>query len=210
MVRSVLFQAEIMIVPRGVACGTAPPSLLEQVRLKVTNADHMTKLYLKPHLSLELPIVKFDSENASSSLRSHPNLATGPIVIISRRKAHERRIINEMDIVTHVYQKYPAIAVSIFEGNTPLVATIKLFQSARAVIAPHGAGLLHILWMRAGTAILEVFPMDSYIGCYQAIAQYGGIQGFVYFANGRSTESSMRGNMTIFEQLIEQMMRGRY
>jgi len=51
-----------------------------------------------------------------------------------------------------------------FEGQ------IKLFAGATVVITPHGAALVHLLWMRRGSAIIELFPYKFYFSMYYKLA----------------------------------------
>jgi hypothetical protein len=47
-----------------------------------------------------------------------------------------------------------------------LESQICLFEAARVVVAPHGAGLANILWCHPGTHILELFSPSYFNDCY--------------------------------------------
>ena len=50
----------------------------------------------------------------------------------------------------------------VFTFGTPgahLAETISLFEGAKLIIGPHGAGLAHILFAAPGTAVVELIFM---------------------------------------------------
>jgi hypothetical protein len=210
MEESTLFRANIMFVPRGVNCGGPPPSLLEQIRFKALNPSKSGIIPLKPYLSLPLPIVRLGSKNISISMQASFRMKSGPIILISRPKTGARHLQNEMDIVNFLSREYEMIPLVIFYGNISLVDSINLFHSARVVVAPHGAGQVHMLWMRPGTAMIEIAPLSSYFGLFPAIATYRQIQISICFDVMATSVSSLKVDMTIFTELFKEIMQERY
>jgi capsular polysaccharide biosynthesis protein len=47
---------------------------------------------------------------------------------------------------------------------------VKLMQKAALIVAPHGAGLANILFLRDGSKVVEVSSGDSFESCYRRIA----------------------------------------
>lgn len=50
---------------------------------------------------------------------------------------------------------FPGEELVVFEGGLPPAEAISLFQRARVVLGPHGAGLSHALFSAPGTALVE-------------------------------------------------------
>jgi hypothetical protein len=207
---STLIRANIMFVPRGINCGGAPPSLLEQIHIKALTPSNNGIIPPKPYFSLPLPIIRLDSENPSVHIQTAFRVKTGPIVLISRPHNRARSILNEIDILNFLAREYPRIPLVIFYGNMSLVDTIVLFHSARVLVAPHGAGMVHLLWMRSGTAMVEISSRIEYNECYQAVATYRRISTAIYFDATAARGSALKVDMHIFTQLFKEVMEERY
>lgn len=74
---------------------------------------------------------------------------------ISRNDAKLRRVINEENIEP-LLKRY-GFEIVVLKGK-PIAEQVRLFQEADAVLAPHGAGLTHIVWSKPGTKVIEFFP----------------------------------------------------
>ncbi|MBC8050757.1 MAG: glycosyltransferase family 61 protein [Chitinophagales bacterium] len=74
---------------------------------------------------------------------------------ISRNDAKLRRVANEAELgpmlKAHGFE-------SIILKGMPIADQVRLFIEAEGVVAPHGAGLAHIAWMRPGAKVTEFFP----------------------------------------------------
>ncbi|WP_456460905.1 glycosyltransferase family 61 protein [Reichenbachiella sp.] len=75
-------------------------------------------------------------------------------IYISRRNAFLRNIINENQL-EEVFQQYNIHSVILEELS--LLDQIQLFVHADNIIAPHGAGLINVMFSR-GASIIEFFP----------------------------------------------------
>ncbi|CAF3333845.1 unnamed protein product [Rotaria socialis] len=207
---STLFRANIIFIPRGINCGGAPPGLLEQIHVKALSPSMIGKIPPKPYLSLPLPTAQVGRENTPILRKGSFRVKNGPIILISRSITRSRRIHNEIDILRFLAAEYTEIPLVIFYGNNSLVDTIALFNSARVLVAPHGAGQVHILWMRPGTVMIEISPRNNYNGCYQAIATYRQILTVIYIDATATAGSALKVDMKIFKDLFNQAMIGRY
>jgi hypothetical protein len=88
-------------------------------------------------------------------------------IYVSRSKASGRRITNEEEILP-IFASRGFARVELEEIS--LSAQIALFAEAEAVVAPHGAGLTHLIWCAPQTKILEVFSPLYVNLCYWSIA----------------------------------------
>ncbi|MEM0966371.1 MAG: glycosyltransferase family 61 protein [Verrucomicrobiota bacterium] len=83
-------------------------------------------------------------------------------IYISRNDAKSRRITNEHQLIKrledHGVKTYCLAGLSVKEQ-------ISIFHNARQIIAPHGAGLVNLLFASSGTSVLELFPEKLHLGC---------------------------------------------
>ena len=100
-----------------------------------------------------------------------PNEISGkPIGIYIRRNEHERRVLNNNEIINYLKSTYINIEWIIFESLN-MLETIKLFNKASIVISPHGAGLTNMLFCKEGIKIIEFMPYSDPNECYNHLAQ---------------------------------------
>jgi capsular polysaccharide biosynthesis protein len=92
------------------------------------------------------------------------------IGIYIKRNEHERRVLNNDEIINHLKSNYINIEWIIFESIN-MLDTIKLFNKASIVISPHGAGLTNMLFCREGITIIEFMPYSDPNECYNHLAQ---------------------------------------
>ncbi|MEK8127118.1 glycosyltransferase family 61 protein [Paenibacillus filicis] len=90
-------------------------------------------------------------------------------VYISRLKANRRRILNEQDVIDLLtargFKIYTLEEMSMDEQ-------IRLFNNARVIVGPHGAGLANITFCRPGTSIVEIFTPNWIKDCYWRISSH--------------------------------------
>ncbi|MBQ9539769.1 MAG: glycosyltransferase family 61 protein [Treponema sp.] len=77
------------------------------------------------------------------------------LIYISRNRSGRRRILNEEELLP-ILKRYAFKTYYLEELG--LLEQQQLFASARMVIAPHGAGLVNLVWSREGTTVLELYP----------------------------------------------------
>jgi len=77
------------------------------------------------------------------------------IVYVSRRDEPTRRVANEAELLAALRAAFPGHPIEVFTGGVSPAEAIALFQRARVVVGPHGAGLSHILFSAPGTAVVE-------------------------------------------------------
>lgn len=94
--------------------------------------------------------------------------SSSEIGIIIKRAEHERKIINHDEMVLYLRTKYPTIEWIEFDSSAKLsvIETIKLFNRAKIIIGPHGAGLTNMLFAKKGITIIEIMPYSDPNECY--------------------------------------------
>jgi capsular polysaccharide biosynthesis protein len=83
-------------------------------------------------------------------------------IYVSRARAWQRRILNE-DQVQQTLQERGFRTV--FLEQTPFMEQVRIFASARAIVAPHGAGLANLAFCAPGTKVIEMLP-PNYVSNY--------------------------------------------
>ncbi|MCR5621307.1 MAG: glycosyltransferase family 61 protein [Treponema sp.] len=124
------------------------PSLVNNFELShLRGYELYNKLYMPPW-----------SNDTYSFLKERNGLGKAEatkLVYISRNRSSRRKIENEEDLLC-ILKKFGFTTYYLEE--MPLREQAELFASARFVVAPHGAGLVNLVWSRAGTGILELYP----------------------------------------------------
>jgi len=123
-----------------------------------------------PHLLASVPVPystralqaqagldRLDDLGQFFSARAKPNTASRRIYI-SRNDARLRRVLDE-EALMPVLERFGIERVTL--KGLPLADQAQLFREADAVIAPHGAGLAHLVWCKPGTKVVEFFPDPS-------------------------------------------------
>ncbi len=106
-------------------------------------------------------------------LRDISNKNNKKRIYISRRKASERRLANEIELEKELKKIGFTI---VFNEDMNLVDQIRLFSNVKIVVSPHGAGLSNIIWSNGFIKVLEIFPSNFVNDCYARLAvQLGNI-----------------------------------
>jgi capsular polysaccharide biosynthesis protein len=104
------------------------------------------------------------AEFYASDVRKKPQAR----VFISRREAPKRRILNEEE-VTELLREFDFRIVRTEQLS--FAEQVKLTASARYLVSNHGAGLTNMLFMKAGSTVLELRHFSDCINnCYFTLA----------------------------------------
>jgi capsular polysaccharide biosynthesis protein len=103
-------------------------------------------------------------------------------IYISRAKAKFRNVLNDGQVVERLrrrgFKSYCCEEMTFREKAD-------LFASAEAVVAPHGAGLTHLAFCRAGTRVIEFFSPRYVNPFFWVIATAGGLDYACVMGAGR-------------------------
>jgi hypothetical protein len=96
----------------------------------------------------------------------------GRRLYLARQGSRHRQVANEPEVIA-------ALAKVGIESCQPETLSfgeqIRLFQSARLVVAPHGAALANIVFCPPGATVVEVFSRHYFNDCYQNLAREAGL-----------------------------------
>lgn len=105
-------------------------------------------------------------------------------IYISREKAQRRKVKNE-DEVMELLKPYGFKCV--FLESEPLTRKIELFHSAQVIVAPHGAGLTHLIFCNPGTKVIEFFNPAWMRQSFRLISQYLGLDYYSFLGKESSS-----------------------
>ena len=83
------------------------------------------------------------------------------LIVICRREG-SRAVLDHGKLLSYVQQKlkelpsWLGLQVEVFDGSGHVRDHIALFQRAKVMIGPHGAGMLNLYWMKPGSAVVEI------------------------------------------------------
>lgn len=90
------------------------------------------------------------------------NVLSPRYIYISRKNSH-RSFCNEEELIALMDNL--GFDVCYLEEMS-FESQIRLFEAAKVIVAPHGAGLANILWCEPGTHIVELFSPRYFNDCY--------------------------------------------
>ncbi|MGJ7457450.1 glycosyltransferase family 61 protein [Halomonas sp. RA08-2] len=90
------------------------------------------------------------------------------LLYVSRADANKRCIVNELEIYEQLQRS--GFEIITLEGMHVKDQQI-LFGEAKAIIAPHGAGLTNIVWCNPGTVLVELLSEQHLLPCFKELAK---------------------------------------
>lgn len=106
------------------------------------------------------------------SLRNIPSVQNTPeYLIISRANVNQRKLLGDEKII----QAFPSIPFKIiYTEEMSYAEQVTTFRNAKIIIAPHGAGLVNLVYVTKDPLVIEVFPTIRKIrdaGAYHQFAR---------------------------------------
>ena len=136
-------------------------------------------------------------------------------MVVSRRDAGGRRnVINHASIMQKLQDALPNCTIREFVGRDhDLNSTILLWTEADVVVAPHGAALAFMTFMRPGRAVIEI-GYDNYdsrgmtfpLSYFMSIAASVGLRYYLSIARG-GYSSSLRADVEDIVSLVQLALR---
>lgn len=149
-------------------CGIAP-----EKRLRATRHSHYVAQQLfVPSLPGHTGRVTSRSCNFLRDLLPHVNDGlrdSDQGIFVSRKDAKRRRIVNEEEVWKMLRRRgFKRVTLSGLSVRDQM----RLFASAPAVVAPHGAGLSNLVFCRPGIRVVECFSPTYVNGCFRNVAHH--------------------------------------
>lgn len=185
--------AELVLLPMGNGCSDPPTVLLQQV-----NAFFFAKFQGDANLI-----------HTNKSLTTHNDR---PMVVYIHRS--EDRQLYGMDKILKTIRKLLKVHrldynVHMFnDTNLPTFEeTIRIFQNAKLIIGPHGAGFSNILFAKPGTFVVEVVCYAPYTRpCFRNMAYKLGLRYYAMLTTksnkGRRCAKGVYANATELDKVL--------
>jgi hypothetical protein len=104
---------------------------------------------------------------------------------LSRQNDSFRRVLNESEVITCLSKRgFEAINPARF----PIAQQAELFSNAEAVVSVISSGLSNIVFMRPGSAVIEIFPENFFMTVEWALCDLLDLRFFYLFENGSLPE----------------------
>lgn len=137
--------------------------------------------------------------------RALGSVGAGERVYVSRRLARRRRVVNEEEL----WARLEALRfVRVDLEDLGWAEQIALFQRARSVVSPHGAGLANVVFCTPGTRIVELFHREYVNDCYGRIARLLGMEYRPVLSPGtRAAEQKLEANRLDIPAVVDDVVR---
>ncbi len=115
----------------------------------------------KPNYSGYVNTVDLDLLNRNFTITN--NDESPSYIYISRKYAKLRQIGNELELEQYLH-KYGF--KTVYLENLTFQKQLNLVANAQVIVAPHGAGLSHLVWGNKKKTVIEIFPSNIFNDCY--------------------------------------------
>ncbi|WP_299820741.1 glycosyltransferase family 61 protein [uncultured Pontibacter sp.] len=93
-------------------------------------------------------------------------------IYISRQDSDARNVTNEVQVIA-LLEKYGFKKVVL--SDFTFAEQVSMFQSAEAIVGPHGAGLTNLVFCQKGTQVIELFAKEYLLTLYTDLATKVGL-----------------------------------
>ncbi|MGB0562738.1 MAG: glycosyltransferase family 61 protein [Spirulinaceae cyanobacterium] len=137
----------------------------------------------------------------SSSDDFQSNVPAIARLYVHRRTARYRKVLNEAQV-------WELLAGSFgFETATSETLTVVeqavLFNRAKVIVAPHGAGLTNLVFCAPGTTVIEIFSPNYVNACYYALSQQLGLNYYYLIGEGQPPPAGVDPHLAGDDILID-------
>lgn len=112
---------------------------------------------------------------------------SGDRIYLSREHASRRKIKNEAEVIS-VLSEYQFLTIYLEEWS--FTEQVTIFNHARAVFSPHGAGLSNLVFSQPGTKVLEVFSPAYVNSCFWTLCSQVGLEYYYFLGEGTETTAN--------------------
>jgi hypothetical protein len=129
-------------------------------------------------------------------------------ILVIQRSGRMRVLSNHAELIGALTERFPSTPVLVFRDNPPppLEETVRMFYSARVIIAPHGAGLSNIVLARQDAAVVEIM-VAPVVTCYLDLARELGNEWRGVYGNAQSESAPMRVNVDEVVSIVSGMLK---
>lgn len=171
-----------------------------------------SKLHLRPE-KLTVPSFPYMNKWCCEYLREKvllpevldQEIETYERIYISRASSPKRKILNE-EAILKVLE--PLGFKKIMAETLSFSHQVKLFNSAKVIVAPHGAGLTNLVFSNPNTKVIEVFSPNYVVGCYWILSNFVDLDYYYLMGEGERPDNHRisDGNITVDPQKLSQLL----
>lgn len=103
-------------------------------------------------------------------------------IYISRQKAIGRKVINEGEVIRFLsHYNFKKVLLEDFTFKKQ----IEIFNSAKVIIAPHGAGLTNLVFCKPNSKVIELFSPKYINPCYYSLSNLINLDYYYLLGEGK-------------------------
>jgi capsular polysaccharide biosynthesis protein len=128
------------------------------------------------------------------------------LLYVSRLDTKARVVLNEASLIERL--KLLGFEIFVATGKS-VVEQIRIFNEAKLIVAPHGAGLTNVLFSQPGSILLELKQSSYFSTSMMKLAQIAGVRYFseVFFPSGEeNSDRSWSVDVDRVEKTIEKLL----
>ncbi len=121
-------------------------------------------------------------------------------IYVCRGNVKYRKVSNEKEVISFLEKKG---FVSVKMDGLSVFEQARIFNSAKIIIAPHGAALTNLVFCKKGTKVIELFNPDYVNVCFWTIANNINIKYFYVFGERQiGIKQNMLINICVFDKIF--------
>ncbi|CAI5499657.1 unnamed protein product [Closterium sp. Naga37s-1] len=128
------------------------------------------------------------------------------VVLLVRRPGKERVMEREGDLEGSMRRVFGDRLV-VYGNSLPILQARALFRRARLVVAVHGAGLSHTIFMPSNASVLEIRPRDYHNTCYHHLAEACDVNYYLMLGEGNK-KGTVKADLGEVMGLVETIASG--
>jgi EGF domain-specific O-GlcNAc transferase len=130
-----------------------------------------------PHACAPSPLLSVFSKRILShyGIEQHRLADDRPIVVTYSIRSQKRRLLREEEHLVALRLAFPHITIQAVDfALSSFEDQVKLAASTDILVGVHGAGLTHAMFMRPGSAVVEILPMEFNFMGFRNLAHLAG------------------------------------
>jgi hypothetical protein len=91
-----------------------------------------------------------------------------------------RSIENHYELKSYFKDKIPDYFRNDILDDQSIFNQVNIFSNTKILVGQHGAGLVNMLWMPAGSIVVELIPSGVTFSCFSILSELSGLRYFSY------------------------------
>ncbi|KAF2251139.1 glycosyltransferase family 61 protein [Trematosphaeria pertusa] len=132
------------------------------------------------------------AENPEEPSQMFPDWNEKIVVTVIRRKG-SRQLVNQQECIDALKKAFPDIQVNVYDfAQLDFAAQLNVTHNTNVLVGVHGAGMMHTIYLRPGSAVVEIQPQSNTFQGHRNFAR--GLELEYYMTHGKDakTEEELR------------------